>query len=69
MFVRTAVRSRIRTFSAISSNLAAPKLPLPHTGSLINNQWFNSGNDIQTLNPATEEVITTVKAAGKDEVG
>jgi len=66
--IRTAILRSPRSFSAIGQNLAAPKLALPHLGSMINNQWYMSGNDIQTLNPATEEVIATVKAAGKSEV-
>lgn len=54
--------------SMARSMSSAPNVQLPNLGSLINNEWVTTGNNVDTINPATEEVITTFKAAGKAEV-
>lgn len=52
----------LRTFST------APKVHLPNTGALINNEWVTSSNTFETINPATEEVITSVTNSGEAEL-
>jgi len=44
----------IRRFSTV------PKVTFPNTSALINNAWISCADEMETLNPATEEVITNV---------
>jgi aldehyde dehydrogenase (NAD+) len=58
---RTLSRNCVRAYSA-------PAAQLPQTKAFIDNQWVHSGNTFQTINPATEQVITDVTDSGASEV-
>jgi aldehyde dehydrogenase (NAD+) len=60
---RAAVRTAARQYSA-----AAPAARLPNTGLLIDNEWVTTSKQMNTENPATQDVLASVSVAGQAEV-
>lgn len=51
-----------RVTSSVQSKrmLSAPAVRIPETGALINNEWQSGSNTFETVNPATEELLSDV---------